>query len=112
MQEKKWRRRLKKLSELFACILDRCMVLLLLGQCGSETLSKDAWTRYMGTISARARRVIFIAGLALIAFGGIGLVIHAPWGDVANSLFTIFGTTTSFAQFSIGFVSLKPADGS
>jgi pSer/pThr/pTyr-binding forkhead associated (FHA) protein len=66
----------------------------------------------MVTIPARARLLLFIAGLALIAFGGIGLLIHAPWGDVANSLFTIFGTTASFAQFSIGFSSLKPADGS
>jgi FHA domain len=101
-----------KLSELFAGILERCMVLLLLDQWGSETLSKDAWARYMRIIPARARLFIFIAGLALIAFGGIGLVIHAPWGDVANSLFTIFGTTTSFAQFFIGSSSLKPADGS
>jgi pSer/pThr/pTyr-binding forkhead associated (FHA) protein len=66
----------------------------------------------MVTIPARARLFIFIAGLALIAFGGFGLVTGAPWGAVANSLFTIFGTTASFAQFSIGFSSLKPANGS
>jgi hypothetical protein len=88
------------------------MILLLLVHRNSETLAKDAWARYMVSIPARTRLYIFIAGLALIAFGGIGLVVHAPWGDVANSLFTIFGTTASFAQFFIGFSSLKPAEGS
>lgn len=60
--------------------------------------------------AAWARRVLFVIGLALIIFGSIGLALNTPWGGVANSLFAIFGTTMSFAQFSVGFSTLKPAD--
>lgn len=58
----------------------------------------------------RARQAIFVVGIALLIFGFIGLLLNAPWGTVANSIFTFFGTTMSFAQFSIGFTGLKPAD--
>ena len=58
----------------------------------------------------RTRQVLFYIGIVLIAFGAIGIATHAPWGDASNFVFTFFGTMISFAQFSVGFTSLKPAD--
>lgn len=59
-------------------------------------------------ISARTRLIIFFVGFPVIAFGTFGLARGAAWANVAGAVFTFFGTMMSFAQFSLGFASLKP----
>ena len=61
--------------------------------------------------SAKARKIIFIVGFALIIVGGIGLaVLHDLWLNIVTSIFTVSGTTMSFAQFALGFGTIKPQD--
>ena len=61
--------------------------------------------------SAKARKIIFIAGFALIIIGGVGLaVLHDFWLNLVTSIFTVSGTTMSFAQFALGFGTIKPQD--
>jgi FHA domain len=65
---------------------------------------------HIGIKDARIRWFLFCVGILLIALGGIAVVTHALGGDVYSSILTVFGTAMSFAQFSVGFTSLKPAD--
>ena len=61
--------------------------------------------------SPKVRKIIFFVGLALILAGGVGLaLLHDLWLNILTSIFTVSGTTMSFAQFALGFGTIKPPD--
>lgn len=57
----------------------------------------------MTVVFQKARWLIFGGGLLLIAVGGFGYLIGAPWANSFGSLSTIFGTMLSFAQMFVAF---------
>jgi pSer/pThr/pTyr-binding forkhead associated (FHA) protein len=56
------------------------------------------------------RQIIFVIGLLFIIVGTIFISLGNQVGTIFSAIFGSFGTAMSFAQFAIGFSSLKPAE--